>query len=70
MTRGTLPEERAAEAEAEEEEGGLKRRFSRRMALASVSMAIWWRSPPPYQPPLPLVEKKSFGHTAARLHHS
>ena len=32
MTRGTLPE--AAPAE-----GALKRRFSRRMALASVSMA-------------------------------
>jgi hypothetical protein len=37
MTRGTLPEARAEEAE--EEGGALDRRFSRRMALASVSMA-------------------------------
>jgi hypothetical protein len=37
MTRGTLPE--ATPAADEEDEGALKRRFSRRMALASVSMA-------------------------------
>ena len=36
MTRGTLPEEETAE---EVEDGALKRRLSRRMALASVSMA-------------------------------
>ena len=36
MTRGTRPEATPAPAE---EEGALKRRFSRRMALASVSMA-------------------------------
>jgi hypothetical protein len=35
MTRGTLP----AEEEAVEEDEALKRRLSRRMALASVSMA-------------------------------
>jgi hypothetical protein len=35
MTRGTLP----AEEEEEAEEAALERRFSRRMALASVSMA-------------------------------
>jgi hypothetical protein len=34
MTRGTLPAE-----EEEAEDGTLERRFSRRMALASVSMA-------------------------------
>jgi len=37
MTRGTLPEARAVATE--EEDGALDRRFSRRMALASVSMA-------------------------------
>jgi hypothetical protein len=37
MTRGTLPEARVEAAE--EEDGALDRRFSRRMALASDSMA-------------------------------
>jgi hypothetical protein len=37
MTRGTLPEARAEAAE--EEDGALDRRFLRRVALASVSIA-------------------------------